>query len=151
MHEWGELVGRSSTVKACYASCFQLSGGRFYRPSLTLTMFYRVLSLTMAQVRQGALGFQRELSAVLSEHPEIKVYSVSPFDLDERRRFKDRFGGDIVYFFNDAAWQEGDRMGLDLRFVGKVSEEELPRRRSVVVGKPERAGDIGTSSNREIG
>ena len=43
------------------------------------------------------------LTAVLREHPEIKVYSVSPFDLDERRRFKDRFGGDIVYFLNDAA------------------------------------------------
>ena len=30
----------------------------------------------------------------------------SPFDLEERRRVKDRFGGDIVYFFNDAAYQE---------------------------------------------
>ena len=60
-------------------------------------MPYRVVAFTMAQVRQGALGFQRDLSAVLREHPEIKVYSVSPFDLEERRRFKDRFGGDIVY------------------------------------------------------
>ena len=63
-------------------------------------MPYRVMSLTMMQVRQGALSFQRELSAALRDHPEIKVYSVSPFDLDERRRFKDRFGGDVVYFFS---------------------------------------------------
>ena len=103
-------------------------------------MPYRVLSLTMAQVRQGALGFQRELSAVLREHPEIKVYSVSPFDLDERRRFKDRFGGDIVYFFNDAACQECERLGLDLQFVGEISDDELPRRRTVFVGPPERSG-----------
>ena len=67
-------------------------------------MPYRVIAFTMAQVRQGALNFQRDLSAVLRDVPEIKVYAVSPFDLDERRRFKDRFGGDIVYFFNDAAW-----------------------------------------------
>ena len=66
----------------------------------------------MAQVRQGALGFQRELSAILRERPDIKVYSVSPFDLDERRRFKDRFGGDIVYFLNDVACQECERLTM---------------------------------------
>jgi hypothetical protein len=97
-------------------------------------MSYSVLSLTMAQVRQGALGFQRELSTLLREHPEIKVYSVSPFDLDERRRFKDRFGGDIVYFFNEAAWLECERLGLNLQFVGEISDDELPRRRTLVVG-----------------
>ena len=101
-------------------------------------MTYHVVSFTMAQVRQGALNFQRQLSAVLREHPEIKVYSVSPFDLDERRRAKDRFGGDIVYFFNDAAYQESERQGLDLQFQAEVSEDELPRRRTVVVGLPER-------------
>ena len=106
-------------------------------------MPYRVMSLTMTQVRQGALGFQRELSAVLREHPEIKVYSVSPFDLDERRRFKDRFGGDVVYFFNEAACQEGERMALYLQFTGEISEEELPRRRTVFVGMPERTGRAG--------
>src|SRR5580704_9393642 len=95
------------------------------------SMAYRVISFTMAQVRQGALGFQRDLSAVLRERPEIKVYSVSPFDLDERRRFKDRFGGDVVYFLNDAAAQECARLGLDLPFTGEISEEELPRRLSV--------------------
>ena len=105
-------------------------------------MPYRVISLTMAQVRQGALGFQRELSAVLRDHPEIKVYSVSPFDFDERRRFKDRFGGDVVYFFNEAACQEGERMGLDLPFAGEITDDELPRRRAVFVGMPERKGDI---------
>jgi len=68
-------------------------------------MAYRVIAFTMAQVRQGALNFQRELTAVLRERPEIKVYSANPFDLDERRRARDRFGGDIVYFLNDAAWQ----------------------------------------------
>jgi hypothetical protein len=59
-------------------------------------MAYRVIAFTMAQVRQGALNFQRELTAVLRERPEIKVYSANPFDLDERRRARDRFGGDIV-------------------------------------------------------
>lgn len=102
-------------------------------------MSYRVVAFTMAQVRQGALRFQRDLSAVLRELPEIKVYSVSPFDLDERRRFKDRFGGDIVYFLNQAAWQECQRLGLDLQSLGEVSDEELPRRRTVVVGMPERS------------
>ncbi len=94
----------------------------------------------MAQVRQGALGFQRQLSAVLREHPEIKVYSVSPFDLDERRRFKDRFGGDVVYFLNDAACHECESLGLNLQFVGEVSDDELPRRRTLVIGMPERTG-----------
>lgn len=92
----------------------------------------------MAQVRQRALGFQRDLSAVLRENPAIKVYSVSPFDLDERRRFKDRFGGDIVYFLNDAAYEQCERLGLDLQFLAEISDEELPRRRSVFVGMPER-------------
>ena len=105
-------------------------------------MPYRVISFTMAQVRQGALGFQRELSAVLPEHPEIKVYSVSPFDLDERRRFKDRFGGDIVYFLNEAACQECERLGLNLKFLAEISDDEMPRRRTLVVGVPERKGDI---------
>ena len=112
-------------------------------PPLTRAMSYRVVSFTMAQVRQGALGFQRELSAILRERPEIKVYSVSPFDLDERRRFKDRFGGDIVYFLNDAACQECGRLGLNLNFQAEISDEELPRRRTLVVGTPDRRGGIG--------
>jgi len=102
-------------------------------------MAYRVISFTMAQVRQGALGFQRDLSAVLQEHSDIKVYSVSPFDLDERRRFKDRFGGDIVYFLNDVAWQECQRLGLDLQSLAELEDDELPRRRTLVVGMPERS------------
>jgi hypothetical protein len=100
-------------------------------------MAYHVVAFTMAQVRQGALEFQRQLSAVLSEAPDLKVYSASPFDLDERRRAKDRFGGDIVYFFNDAARQESQRLGLNLQYIAEISEEELPRRRTVVVGLPE--------------
>jgi len=100
-------------------------------------MSYHVVAFTMAQVRQGALEFQRELSAVLSEARELKVYSASPFDLDERRRVKDRFGGDIVYFFNDVARQESERLGLELKFIAKIPDEELPRRRTVVVGLPE--------------
>jgi hypothetical protein len=100
-------------------------------------MTYHVVAFTMTQVRQGALAFQRELSAVLREQPDIKVYSASPFDLDERRRAKDRFGGDIVYFFNDSAYQECERQGLDLQFQAEVSQDELPRRRTVVVGTPE--------------
>jgi hypothetical protein len=107
-------------------------------------MAYRVVAFTMAQVRQGALGFQRELSAILRERPDIKVYSVSPFDLDERRRFKDRFGGDIVYFLNDAACQECVRLGLNLQFLGEISADELPRRRTVFVGMPERTGGAPT-------
>ena len=100
-------------------------------------MPYHVVSFTMAQVRQGALGFQRQLSAALRGRAEIKVYSVSPFDLDERRRVKDRFGGDIVYFLNDAAYKECERLGLDLQFVGEVSDDELPCRRTLVVGMPD--------------
>ncbi len=98
----------------------------------------------MAQVRQGALGFQRQLSVALRGCPEIKVYSVSPFDLDERRRFRDRFGGDIVYFLNEAACQECERLRLDLQFLATVSEDELPRRRTLVIGMPEQTG--GASS-----
>src|ERR1039457_1866301 len=156
---WSAVVGRQSLVvrdspagKACYASSFggatggpsTSSGQALARhPSLSLAMPYRVVAFTMAQVRQGALGFQRQLSAVLREHAEIKVYSVSPFDLDERRRAKDRFGGDIVYFFNDAACQECARVGLDLQFLAEISDDELPRRRTLVVGMPERGGGIG--------
>ncbi len=100
-------------------------------------MSYHVMALTMAQVRQGALEFQRQLSAVLRDSPELKVYAVSPFDLDERRRAKDRFGGDVVYFFNDVARQECARLGLNLQFVAEIPDEELPRRRTLVVGMPE--------------
>src|SRR5437899_2897504 len=125
------VVRGSPSRQACYASPVT---------PLTPAMPYRVVSFTMAQVRQGALGFQRELSAILRERPDIKVYSVSPFDLDERRRFKDRFGGDIVYFLNDAARQECERLNLNLQFLGQISDDELPRRRTVVVGMPERTG-----------
>jgi hypothetical protein len=106
-------------------------------------MAYRVVAFTMAEVRQGSLGFQRDLGAVLREYPEIKVYSVSPFDLDERRRFKDRFGGDIVYFLNEAAWQECERLGIDLEFLGEISEDELPRRKTLVIGMPESRSGVG--------
>jgi hypothetical protein len=100
-------------------------------------MSFHVVAFTMAQVRQGALDFQRELGAVLRDARGLKVYSASPFDLNERRRAKERFGGDIVYFFNDVAFQESRRLGLDLQFLAEISEEELPRRRTVVVGMPE--------------
>jgi hypothetical protein len=100
-------------------------------------MSYHVLALTMVQVRRGGLDFQRRLSAVLSDVRDLKVYSASPFDLEERRRAKDRFGGDIVYFFNDVAYQESRRLGLDLRFIAEIADQELPRRRTVVVGMPE--------------
>jgi hypothetical protein len=98
-------------------------------------MSYHVVALTMADVREGALGFQRELSTALTAAGDLRVYSASPFDLDERRRLKDRFGGDVVYFFNDAARWECARLGLDLKFVGEISEEELPKRRVLVVGR----------------
>jgi hypothetical protein len=100
-------------------------------------MTYHVVALTMAQVRQGALAFQRQLSAALGESKELKVYSVSPFALDERRRFKDRFGGDVVYFFNDAARDLIRLHGSDLQFIAEIAESELPLRRTLVVGIPE--------------
>ena|ERR1700674_1390222 len=105
-------------------------------------MSYHVVAFTMAQVRQGALEFQRQLGAVLRESRELKVYSASPFDLDERRRAKDRFGGDVVYFFNDAAHQECGRLGLNLQFVAEIPDEELPRRRALVVGMPEKGSGV---------
>jgi hypothetical protein len=100
-------------------------------------MPYHVVAFTMAQVRQGALAFQRQLSAALRESKDLKVYSVSPFDLEERRRFKDRFGGDVVYFFNDAARALIQRQGSDLQFAAEISDSELPKRRTLVVGIPE--------------
>jgi hypothetical protein len=100
-------------------------------------MSYYVVALTLAQVRQGALGFQRQLSVSLREARGLKVYSASPFDLEARRRMKERFGGDVVYFFNQAAWEECRRLGIKLEFAAEISEEELPRRRAVVVGLPE--------------
>src|SRR6266403_3629503 len=138
------VVRGSSSLQACYASFSWWRDGRPRPSPLIPVMPYRVVSFTMAQVRQGALGFQRELSALLGERPEIKVYSVSPFDLDERRRFKDRFGGDIVYFLNDAACQECERLNLNLQFLGELSDDEMPRRRTVVVGVPERTGGTPT-------
>ncbi len=100
-------------------------------------MSYHVVSLTMAQVRQGGLEFQRQLGPILREVKDLKVYSASPFDLDERRRLKDRFGGDVVYFFNDVAQQECTRLGLDLQFAAEIPDAELPRRRTLVVGIPD--------------
>jgi hypothetical protein len=108
-----------------------------FLPCSVRSMSYHVVALTMAQVRQGALDFQRELGSVLKDAPELKVYSASPFDLEERRRAKDRFGGDIVYFFNEAAYQESRRLGLDVQFIAEISDDEIPRRRTVVVGMPE--------------
>jgi hypothetical protein len=100
-------------------------------------MQYHVLALTMAQVRAGGLEFQRQLGPMVRELKELKVYSASPLDLDERRRLKDRFGGDVVYFFNDAAQQECDRLGLRLQFKAEIPDTELPRRRTLVVGVAE--------------
>jgi hypothetical protein len=140
---WLVIVGRAQLVKLAKAAMFSGATGVLARQISNLIMPYRVISLTMAQVRQGALAFQRDLSAVLRERPDIKVYSVSPFDLDERRRFKDRFGGDIVYFFNDTAWQESERLGLNLNFLAEISDDELPRRRTLVVGTPDRVGRPG--------
>jgi hypothetical protein len=100
-------------------------------------MPYHVVALTMARVRQGALAFQRELSAILRDASDVKVYSCSPFDLEERRRMKDRFGGDVVYFFNDAALRESMRLDLDLQFLAEISDNELPRRHALVVGIPD--------------
>jgi hypothetical protein len=99
-------------------------------------MPYHVVAFTMAQVRQGALEFQRQLSAVLRENRDLKVYSVSPFALEERRRFKDRFGGDVVYFFNDAARDLLRLQGSSLKFIAEIPDSELPSRRTLVVGIP---------------
>ena len=106
-------------------------------------MAYHVLAVTMAQVRGGALAFQRELGTALGDAGDLRVYSASPFDLDERRRLKDRFGGDIVYFFNDAAHRSCEALSLDLQFLAEIPDDELPRRRALVVGMPERKDRIG--------
>jgi hypothetical protein len=100
-------------------------------------MPYHVAAFTMAQVRQGALEFQRLLGTAVRESRDLKVYSVSPFDLEERRRFKDRFGGDVVYFFNDAARDLLRMRSYAIEFAAEIPENELPRRRSLVVGIPE--------------
>ncbi len=106
-------------------------------PSSIAAMPYHVVAFTMAQVRQGALDFQRKLSGSGRELRDVKVYSPSPFALGERQRAKERVGGDVVYFFNDAARDECIRLGLELQFVAQVPDGELPRRRAVVVGLPE--------------
>ena len=96
------------------------------------------VAFTMAQVRQGALGFQRQLSAALREVSGLKVYSASPFDLEARRQIKDRFGGDVVYFFRQRRSVAGMPSFSDQSEVrGRNLEEELPRRRAVVVGLPD--------------
>jgi hypothetical protein len=102
-------------------------------------MNYQVVAFTMAEVRQGALAWQRQLTGRVRENPDLKIYSPSPFDLDERRRMKDRFGGDIVYFFNETACQAAEQLGLEIAFAATISEEEMPRRRTLVVGIPERS------------
>jgi hypothetical protein len=106
-------------------------------------MAYHVVVLTMAQVRQGGLEFQRELGVALRDGSDLKVYSASPFDMDERRRWKDRFGGDVVYFFNEAARRECARLGIDLHFAGEISDAELPRRRVLVAGRLDEATSPG--------
>ncbi len=100
-------------------------------------MAYHPVALTMQQVRSGSLLFQRVLASLLKESRDIRVYSASPFDLEERRRLKDRFGGDIVYFFNDAAHSASLVHNLDLPFVAEIPETDLPKRRTLVVGLPE--------------
>jgi len=99
-------------------------------------MPYHVLALTMAEVRQGGLEFQRQLSPSVRDLKDLKVYSASPFDLDERRRLKDRFGGDVVYFFNDAARDLILLQGSNLQFTAEIADSELPKRRTLVVGIP---------------
>jgi hypothetical protein len=100
-------------------------------------MPYHVVAFTMAQVRAGALDFQRHLSAIVRESKDIKVYQVSPFDLDERKRFKDRFGGDIVYFLNDPARAACNLEGIPMNYLAEIPDTELPKRRSLVVGLPD--------------
>ena len=41
------------------------------------------------------------------------------------------------YFFNEVAYQESRRLGLDVQFIAEISDDEIPRRRTVVVGMPE--------------
>lgn len=100
-------------------------------------MPYHVVALTIQQVRSGSLLFQRTLGSLLKESPAIKVYSASPFDMDERRRLRERFGGDIVYFFNPAAHAASLAHNLDLNFAAEIPDADLPKRRTVVVGLPE--------------
>jgi hypothetical protein len=100
-------------------------------------MTYHVVALTLAQVRQGGLEFQRQLSPLVREEKDLKIYAASPFDLEARRKLKERFGGDVVYFFNDAARAACIRLGIEVNFSAEVPEADLPKRRTVVVGMPE--------------
>lgn len=106
-------------------------------PFILVSMPYHVVALTMREVRSGSLLFQRVLGSLLKESNDIKVYSASPFDLEERRRLKDRFGGDIVYFFNPAAHAASLAHNLDLTFAAEIPDTDLPKRRTLVVGLPE--------------
>jgi hypothetical protein len=127
------------TFGACVLTSLFGTAAPFF-PTARL-MPYHVVAFTLAQVRQGSLAFQRQLSGILRDSTEIKVYSASPFDLDERRRIKDRFGGDVVYFFNEAARQECIRLGLDVKFIAEIPDEQLPRRRALIVGVPDQRAD----------
>jgi len=115
---------------------FPRIGTLYFAPGFchTQDMPYHVVAFTMAQVRAGALDFQRHLGAIVRESKDIKVYSVSPFDLDERRRFKDRFGGDIVYFLNDQARAACELECIDMQYLADIPETELPKRRTLVIG-----------------
>src|SRR5208282_5954605 len=156
-YEVGEEVRTRFEAQFAYAS----SLFREVKESDPVREKYPLLFLTARAPGHGELPVKlfldlveanrRQLSAVLRELPEIKVYSLSPFDLDERRRFKDRFGGDIVYFLNDAACQECERLGLNLQLLAEISDDELPRRRTLVVGMPERSSVIGSLGHRKTG
>jgi hypothetical protein len=43
-----------------------------------------------------------------------------------------------VYFFNDAAFLECQRLGLDVQFAAEIPDDQLPERRALIVGLPER-------------
>jgi len=47
-----------------------------------------------------------------------------------------------VYFFNEAACQQCAQVGLELQFLAEIPDDELPRRRTLVVGVPEQTGKV---------
>ncbi len=103
-------------------------------------MSYRVVSFTMAQVRQGALGFQRELSAIAARASRDQGVFGEPVRPGRTPPFQRSVWGRYRLLLQRRGMSGMRAPGLDLQFVGEISDDELPRRRTLVVGIPERSG-----------
>ena len=96
-------------------------------------MSYRVVSFTMAQVRQGALAFNANWERLLRECEDIKVYSSA-------RSISTNVAGsriglaEISSILQRTGVGECERLGMDLQVVAEIPDHELPRRRTLVLG-----------------